>query len=190
MLYLVFLNHCLEFKLEKCICIICIKSPWSSSKHQSHLLLHFKLAYASMFNFENLAILCAWIAHLSQKLWAYDFSDSFRCSNLRVSLCYWPKSNIRVKSYGRLNLPCASMFNFDHLDILCAWIGRPSEKLWPYEFADSFCCSKLSVSICYWPKSKIRVKIYGRLNLSCASLFNFEHLDIFCTWVGLPSEKL
>ena len=41
MLWLVFLNLCLEFKLENPICIICIKSSWSSSKHQRHLLLQF-----------------------------------------------------------------------------------------------------------------------------------------------------
>ena len=39
MLWLVFLKYCLEFKLEKPICINCIISSWSSSKHQRHLHL-------------------------------------------------------------------------------------------------------------------------------------------------------
>ena len=30
-------------------------------------------------------------------------------------------------------------FNSESLDILCPWIGHPSEKLWSFEFAVSFC---------------------------------------------------
>ena len=30
------------------------------------------------------------------------------------------------------------LFNFERLEILYAWIGQPSEKLWPFEFLDSF----------------------------------------------------
>ena len=33
------------------------------------------------------------------------------------------------------------MFNFERLDILYSWIGPPSEKLWPFEFLESFRCS-------------------------------------------------
>ena len=33
------------------------------------------------------------------------------------------------------------LFNFERFDILCAWIGSPSEKLWPFEFLESFRCS-------------------------------------------------
>ena len=29
------------------------------------------------------------------------------------------------------------LFNFELLDILCAWIGLPFEKLWPFEFLES-----------------------------------------------------
>ena len=39
MLWLGFLKYCLEVKLEKPICINCIISSWSSSKHQRHLHL-------------------------------------------------------------------------------------------------------------------------------------------------------
>ena len=50
----------------------------------------------------------------------YEIAESFRCSFSGDSIYYWPESDIRVKSYGRLNLPCASMFNFEHLDIYVA----------------------------------------------------------------------
>ena len=113
------------------------------------------------------------------------------------------------------------LLNFEHLDILCAWIGHPSEKLWPFELLKSFHCSILNVSIYYAPESDIRVKSYDYLNFSTASvvqfrasrymmslnrtsewkvktiwislqlpLFIFEHLDIWCSWMGPPSEKL
>ena len=42
------------------------------------------------------------------------------------------------------------MFNFERLDILCAWIGHSSEKLWPFELLESFCCSffvRLDISL-------------------------------------------
>ena len=44
------------------------------------------------------------------------------------------------------------LFNFERLDILCARIGHPCEKLWPFEFFKSFRCSISSVSIYYVPE--------------------------------------
>ena len=112
------------------------------------------------------------------------------CLISSISIYYALESNIRVKSYGSLNSPCASRFNFEHLDILCAWIEHPSEKLWPFEFLESFRCSISSDSIYYWPGSDIRVKSCGCLNLPVASIFNFEHLYILCAEIGHLSEKL
>ena len=40
-----------------------------------------------------------------------------------------------------------SLFNFEVLAILCAWIGPPCDKLWPFEFLESFRCSFSRVSI-------------------------------------------
>ena len=37
------------------------------------------------------------------------------------------------------------LFNFERLDILCAWIRPPSEKLWPFEYLKRFHCSISSV---------------------------------------------
>ena len=53
-----------------------------------------------------------------------------------------------------------ALFNFECLDILCAWIGPPCEKLWPFEFLESFRCSISSVSVCDAPESDIREKSY------------------------------
>jgi len=56
-------------------------------------------------------------------------------------------------------------------------------------------CSELlfsisSVLIYYGTQSEIRVKIYCRLNLLRASVFNFERLDILRESIGHPSKKL
>jgi len=133
-----------------------------------------------LFNFKRLDILLAWIGLPSEKLWPFDFLESFRCSILSVSIYYCPELDIWVKRDGHLNLSWASMFNFKHLNILCSRIGHPSEKLWPFEFLESFHFWISSVLIYYWPGWDIRVKSCGRLNLPCASNFNFENLDILC----------
>jgi len=41
--------------------------------------------------------------------------------------------------------------NFNRLDILLAWIGHPSEKLWPFEFLESLWFAISSVSMYYAP---------------------------------------
>jgi len=158
----------------------------------------------SLFNFEHLDILFAWIGFPSEKLWPIEFLESFRCSILSISIYYSPESDLRVKSYDHLNFSRASiiqflasryimrlnltsewkvmtiwisrelpLFNFASLDILCVWIRPPSEKLWPFEFLESFRCSILSISIYYSPESDLRVKSYDHLNFSRASVVQF-----------------
>ena len=65
-------------------------------------------------------------------------------------------------------------FNFKRLDILFTWIGPLSEKLWPFELLERFCCSISTVSIYYVPESEIRVKRYDHLNCSRASIVQFR----------------
>ena len=62
------------------------------------------------------------------------------------------------------------LFYFERLDILCAWMGHPSENLWPFEFLESSRCSITNVSIYYAPESDIRMKSYDHLNFSRASV--------------------
>ena len=66
------------------------------------------------------------------------------------------------------------LFNFKHLDILCAWIGHLCKMLWSFEFLESFSCSISSVSTYYAPESDIRVKSYNHLNFSSASIVQFR----------------
>ena len=66
------------------------------------------------------------------------------------------------------------LFNFERLDILCAWIWPPSEKLWRFEILESFRSSISSFSICDAPKSVIRVQSYDHLNFSRPFVVQFR----------------
>ena len=55
-----------------------------------------------------------------------------------VSIYYGTQPDIRVKSYCRLNSLRGSTFNFEHLDILRDYIRHPSKKLLSFELAQSF----------------------------------------------------
>jgi len=158
-----------------------------------------------LFNFERLDMWWAWIRHPSEKLWSFEFLESFRCAILLVSIYYAPESDLRVTSYDHLNISIASivhfraslyvmrlnqisklivktiwisqelqLFNFERLDILYALIWPPFEKLWPFEFLESFHCSISSVSIYCAPEFDLRVKSYDHLNFSTTSDVQFR----------------
>jgi len=144
------------------------------------------------------------------------------CSELQFSITsvliyYGIQSDIRIKSYCRLNLLRASVFDYERFDILRDTIGHPSEKLLSLEFSHSFrfqlrvsryptghnrtsewkfivlwICSELlfsitSVSIYYETQSDIRVKSYCFLKLLRASIFNYERLEILRDSIRHPS---
>ena len=164
-----------------------------------------RIASLPLFNFKRLDELCPRIEHPCEKLWPFEFLESFRISISSVSINYVPESELWVKSYDHLNFSRAfvvqfracryimrvnrtsewkvmtiwisrelPLFNFGRVDILCAWIGHPSEKLWPFEFLKSFGSSISSVSIYYAPEPDLRVKSYDHLNFSRASVFQFR----------------
>ena len=138
-----------------------------------------------MYNFESLDILWAWIGHPCEKLWPFVFLESFHCSSSSVSLYHGPHTYTRVKSHGCLNFQTTSMYNFESLDILWAWIGHPSEMLWRFEFLETLRCSFSSCSIFYGPHTYSRVKSYGHLNFPGPDVFNYNGLDILCAWINI-----
>ena len=98
------------------------------------------------------------------------FVDQFRASRYIMrqnGTSVWKLMTIWISQ----ELP---FFNFEPLDILCAGIGHPSEKLRPFEFLESFRCLILSVSIYYKPESDICAKRYDHLNFSRASVVQFR----------------
>ena len=66
------------------------------------------------------------------------------------------------------------LFNSELLDILSAGIRPPCDKLWPFEFLESFRCLIWSFSIYYAPESDFRVISYDHLNFSRASVVQFR----------------
>jgi len=126
------------------------------------------------FNFKLLDTLSTWIRLPCEKLWPFKFLKSFRCSISSVSVYYPPESDFRVISYDHLNSRELPLFNFERLGILCAWIGLRCDKLWPFEFLESFRCSISSFSICYASESDFRLKSYDHLNCSIAFVVQFR----------------
>ena len=158
-----------------------------------------------LFNFKLLDILCTWIGLPCDKLWPFEFLESFRCLISSFRIYYAHELDCRLKSYDHFNFSRASvvqfrasryfmhlnrtsvwqvmtilisrehsLFNFERLDILCVWIGLPCDKLWPFEFLESFHCSISSFSIYYAPESAFRLKSYDHLNFSRASVVQFR----------------
>jgi len=83
--------------------------------------------------------------HLCKKLWPFEFSRvsvvQFRASGWVMFVnqtSVWKVMIIRISR----ELP---LFNFECLDILCPKFRHPCEKLWPFEFLESFRCSISSV---------------------------------------------
>ena len=113
-----------------------------------------------MFNFECLDILCAWIGPPCEKLWPFEFLDSFRCSISSVSIYYAPESDLRIKSYDHLTFSRGSVVQF--------WASRYM-----------ICLNLTSV----W--KVMTISISRQL-----PLFNFERLKMWCAWIGPPSVKL
>ena len=137
----------------------------SDIRVESYCRLH--LLRASTFNFERLDMLRDSIRHPSKKLLSFELAQSFNiqfrasryitglnqkselkvivvwiCSEHQhsissVSIYYGTQSNIRVKSYCRLNLQRGSTFNFERLVILRDSIRHPSKKLLWFELAES-----------------------------------------------------
>jgi len=126
-----------------------------------------------LFNFERLDELCPRIGHPVKSYDHSNFSSSsvvqFRASRSFMSLNQTSEWNVMTIRICREH----SLFNFEPFDILCPRIGLLCEKLWPFEFLDSFRCSISSVSIYYVPESDIRVKSYDHSNFSRASVVQF-----------------
>ena len=122
----------------------------------------------SMFNFESLNMLWPIIGYQSQKLWPFKFAWRIRvqfrdsryilglnrtfdskvmavwiCEEIlrsisTVSIWYRPQSDIRVKTYCNLNLPKASLSNFERRGICWVSLKHPCQKLHRFHYAPTF----------------------------------------------------
>jgi len=193
---------------------------WASDIHPSQKLWLFKFAASFRVQFQAPNILCAWIRHPSEKLWPFKFLESFRCSFWSMSIYQGPHTYTRVKSYGCLNLPRASVFNFDRLDLLCSWINiqvkyydhlnysrafiahflaswyimglthTPESKVIAVWICRELTCSISSVSIYCRTESDIRVKSSNHLNFSRASMVHFRASRNIMSLTHTPESKV
>jgi len=94
-----------------------------------------------LFNFERLAELCPWIGHPVK---SYDHSSFESASVVQFRASRYFMSSNQTSEWNVMTIRICrelSLFNFERLDELCHRIGHPCEKLWPFEFVESFRCS-------------------------------------------------
>jgi len=96
----------------------------------------------------------------SEKLWPFEFVESFRCSISGVSKCDVPESDIQVKSYDHLSFSRASVVQFRASGNV---MRRILTSVWKV--------------MTIWISREL-------------PLFNFERLVILCPWIGPLSNKL
>ena len=153
-----------------------LHSSWALIIHSSQKLWRLNLPRAFVFIFEHLDILWAWIGHPSKKLWPFEFLESCRCSFSSISIYHGRHTCIRVKIYGYLNLPRASLLNFKRLnthklkEIKMGLNDAPESKFMVVWICRELHCSISSVSIYYAPESYIQMKSYDHLHFSSASV--------------------
>ena len=143
-----------------------------------------------LFNFERLDISWASMIYPSQKLTSFEFVESF-CVHFWLSQYImrlnWTTEWKVMTVFIIQELP---MINFERLNITCASIIHPSQKLTPLEFAESF-------RVHFWLSQYIihlswtfEWKFMTVLITWGLPLFNFECLDISWASIIHPSQKL
>jgi len=131
---------------------------------------HSNFSRASVVEFRASRWVMPRIEHPCERLCPLEFLESFRCSISSVFINYVPKSDIHVKTYVNSNFSRASVVQFRTSRWVMPRIGHPCERLWPFEFLESFRCSISSVSIYYVPESNIRVTFNDHSNFLRASV--------------------
>jgi len=109
-----------------------------SIRHPSKMLLSFELAQSFNIQFRASRYMTG-LNQISEKnVIVVLIGLEVKHSISSVSLYYETQSDIRVKSYCRLNWLSASTFNFEGLDILRVSIRHSSKKLLSFAFAQRF----------------------------------------------------
>ena len=140
----------------------------------------------SWFIFERLEILWAWHMHPSKNLWLFEYAESFRVEfracryimllNRRFEWNVMTFEFLRPSVvHFRASRYIMSLSHTNESTFMAIWIfweltcsissvsiyyelEYPCEKLWPFDFVESFRCSISSVSIYYVPESVFCVK--------------------------------
>jgi len=104
---------------------------------------------------------------------AISISESFRCSILSVSIYHGRRSYIRVKSYGHLNYPRASVVQFWPSCYIMGVDHTFESKVMAVSICRDLPCSISRVSIFGARESDTRGKSYRHMYISRASAVQF-----------------
>jgi len=97
------------------------------------------------------SISSVWIYYVPEsdiRVKCYDHSNFSKPSVVQFLASRWFMSPNRTSVWNVMTIRICRelpLFNFERLDGLCSRIGNPCEKLWPFEFLESFYCSISSV---------------------------------------------
>jgi len=123
----------------------------------------------------RVSIIIAGIGDPSENLWPFKFLESFHGLFSSVLKYHAPHTYTQVKSYGCLNFLRASVYNFESLDILWAWIGHLNFlRASMVHFRASWNIMDLtdtpeSKVMAIWISRELPWFIFERLNISWAS---------------------
>jgi len=122
-----------------------------------------------LFNFERVDELCPRIGHLCEKLWPFDFIETFRCSISSVSIYYDPESDICVKTYDHSIFSRASVVPFR----ASRYIMSPNQtSVWKVKTTQI--CRELPL----FNFERLYI-LYSRIEHPCENLWPFEFLESF-----------
>ena len=124
------------------------------------------------------------------KVMAVWIGRELSCSILTALIYFAPKSDIQGYSYDILNFSGASVVHFLPYRYIMVSIIQPSQKLWLFEFAESF---HVLFRVSWYIMRLNWTSEWKVMTISISRelpLFNFERLDILRVWIGHPSEKL
>ena len=151
-----------------------------------------RIIYRDVGNWTTEALDISWASHMhpSQKLWPLEFVKSFRVQ-------FWPSRYImHMNRTSECNLITMwisrepPLFIFERLDISWASHIHPTQKLWPFEFSESF---RVQFQVSRYIMCLNRTSEWNVLTIWISReppLFIFERLDIAWAWHIHPSEKL
>ena len=97
------------------------------------------------------SISSVWMSYVTEsdiRVKSYDHSNLSRAFDVQFRASRYNMSPNRTSEWNVMTIQIyreLPLFNFERLDIICPRIEHPSEKLWPFEFLESFRCSISSV---------------------------------------------
>ena len=94
------------------------------------------------------SVLMSYVPESDIRVKSYDHSNFSRASVVQFRASWYIMSLNRTSTWKVMTIRISRelpLFNFECLDILCPKFGHPWEKLWPFEFLESFRCSISSV---------------------------------------------